>query len=731
VPKVVGQEDYVYVWTGGIADVGDGSDKLVTVDANPDRASFAKVLSSVSVGGRHEVGGAEFTDDRRTLWAAGLADGKIFVFDVVSDPARPRLVKTIDSLLADAAGPGGAQSLQALPGRMLVTGAAGGGARGAPLVEYRNDGHHVATMRLPNVARYGYDSRVQPRLNRMLTTSFAGPELYSREPARALADPAARAAFGNVITVSDFHARTPLQVLEVPGGPLDVRWALQPVHDYAFALTAFGSELWLVARQRDGTFSAESVARIGDATENSLPVAMSLSLDDRLLFVNTLRDGTCHIYDVSDPRRPHELGRETIGSQVGMVAQTWYGRHLYFASSFLSHWDRKGAGQFLKSYAWDGKRLAALFAIDFLKEGLGRPRAIAFGQDQFSRNEMPSNGTTPGGPRAVDVAQYDYTFAFGTFRPDYVVPTPGTYELPVIGRVSDHALLTSEAERADLVGAKKRKLAVVAFVYTSCHEITGCPFSLGVMQRLDRAIAAEPELARAVRLITVSFDPTRDTPAKLSALRALHKPKTDWLFATTSSERELEQILADFDQPLAKLRFEDGSWSGVFRHVLKVFLLDRDDEIRNVYSVGFLNSDLVIADLRTLVIERKRVRPMAGHAHGGESSLRKPIAGSISEATRSAESGRALAATKVASNSGISRMPPPIAPRIGAASVAVQSGVNNGMARASRAKRKTPPKNGEGVSESERAISPATQPSASFARRVRCRAPAPTPSRAR
>jgi len=154
----------------------------------------------------------------------------------------------------------------------------------------------------------------------------------------------------------------------------------------------------------------------------------------------------------------------------------------------------------------------------------------------------------------------------------------------------------------------------VAFVYTNCHEVTGCPFSLGVMQRLDRVIAAEPELAHAVRLITVSFDPTRDGPAKLSALRALHKPKTDWLFATTGTERELESILADFDQPLAKLRFEDGSWSGVFRHVLKVFLLDAQDEIRNVYSVGFLNPELVIGDLRTLVMEKKRGAQTAASA---------------------------------------------------------------------------------------------------------------------
>ena len=34
--KIVGQEDFVYVWTIGIEGVGDEQDKLVTIDVNPD-----------------------------------------------------------------------------------------------------------------------------------------------------------------------------------------------------------------------------------------------------------------------------------------------------------------------------------------------------------------------------------------------------------------------------------------------------------------------------------------------------------------------------------------------------------------------------------------------------------------------------------------------------------------------------------------------------------------------
>src|SRR5437867_10795841 len=63
-PKITGQEDYVYVVTLGIEGVGDGSDKLVTIGAHPaDTAHYGKVISSASLGGRHEVHHAGFSDD--------------------------------------------------------------------------------------------------------------------------------------------------------------------------------------------------------------------------------------------------------------------------------------------------------------------------------------------------------------------------------------------------------------------------------------------------------------------------------------------------------------------------------------------------------------------------------------------------------------------------------------------------------------------------------------------
>jgi len=90
--RIEGQEEYVYVWTLGQDGLGDRSDKLVTIDVKPGSAKYGKVIHTASVGGRHEAHHGGFTDDRRQVWLCGLESSRIFIFDVHSDPAKPKLV---------------------------------------------------------------------------------------------------------------------------------------------------------------------------------------------------------------------------------------------------------------------------------------------------------------------------------------------------------------------------------------------------------------------------------------------------------------------------------------------------------------------------------------------------------------------------------------------------------------------------------------------------------------
>src|SRR5205814_6871464 len=145
--RIEGQEEFVYVWTLGVEGLGDGSDKLVTVDARPGSPSYGKVISSVSIGGRNEAHHGGFTDDRRQLWLAGLENSRVVIFDVHTDPAKPKLTKTIDNFAETTGGAVGPHGAYALPGRVLIpclSNAKDKGGRTA-LVEYGNDGNYITT----------------------------------------------------------------------------------------------------------------------------------------------------------------------------------------------------------------------------------------------------------------------------------------------------------------------------------------------------------------------------------------------------------------------------------------------------------------------------------------------------------------------------------------------------------------------------------------------------------
>ena len=77
-----------------------------------------------------------------------------------------------------------------------------------------------------------------------------------------------------------------------------------------------------------------------------------------------------------------------------------------------------------------------------------------------------------------------------------------------------------------------------------------------------------------------------------------------WRFMTAPSERALDDVLESYGQDRAPVYDERGRSTGRYRHVLKVFLLDQDGFIRNVYSAGFLVADLVVNDIKTVLTER-------------------------------------------------------------------------------------------------------------------------------
>ena len=194
---------------------------------------------------------------------------------------------------------------------------------------------------------------------------------------------------------------------------------------------------------------------------------------------------------------------------------------------------------------------------------------------------------------------------------DYEPPEPGSYELPALFPTVDGMVIDSTGTRLRLGDALKGKIVLLSLIYTLCSDSKGCPLATAALYDIYNASASDPSLARDLRLVSLSFDPERDTPAAIAAYAAPIKAapdagrKSDWLFLTTESERALAPILDGFDQPVIRSAGQNGS-EAVLEHILYVYLIDRAGRVRNVYTLAFLDPRLIVADVKTLLLEGRR-----------------------------------------------------------------------------------------------------------------------------
>lgn len=383
-PLIKGQEDLVYVWTLGVEGMGDGSDKLVTVDVNPQSKTFGKVIHTLSVGGRGEVHHIGLSDDRKYLWGGALDSNKIFIFDIATNPEKPKLIRTIDDFVQKT-GYVGPHSFIAMPGRMLITPLSNpkdhGGVTGT--VVYNNKGDFVAAYPQPTTDGgdgYNYDAGINPQKNVFLTSSFTGWNNYMMDLGKMVKDEAAMKRFGNTSVMWDLKTFKPVKVFSTPGAPLEVRWSWKKGDNWAVTTTALTSKIWVYQQDGKGEWQVHDVGTIGNPADIPLPVDISITNDGKGMWINTFMDGSTRYWDMSDRLHPKEVYKEKIGSQVNMVSQSYDGKRVYFTTSLLGNWDKKGADdeQFLKLYHWDGKALKHVFTIDFYKEKLGRAHHMKF-----------------------------------------------------------------------------------------------------------------------------------------------------------------------------------------------------------------------------------------------------------------------------------------------------------------------------------------------------------------
>jgi cytochrome oxidase Cu insertion factor (SCO1/SenC/PrrC family) len=205
----------------------------------------------------------------------------------------------------------------------------------------------------------------------------------------------------------------------------------------------------------------------------------------------------------------------------------------------------------------------------------------------------PVGGAHEGGPLA---------------EPDFIPPAPGTYTLHRIMAAPDGRVLGIDGRQQPLSRYTRGQITLLGFIYTTCTDPEGCPLAYRVFDSLKKAIVATPALHGKVRLVTLSFDPVRDSPDVMQQYAGSRAVENEaglrWYFLTTGSARELMPLVEGFGQDV-RITFDrsDGRARRELSHVLKVFLIDRVGDVREIYTSTFLYPRLVLNDIETLLME--------------------------------------------------------------------------------------------------------------------------------
>lgn len=182
--------------------------------------------------------------------------------------------------------------------------------------------------------------------------------------------------------------------------------------------------------------------------------------------------------------------------------------------------------------------------------------------------------------------------------------TAGSYQLPAIGPAADGEVLSIDNQTKHLHELMGDKLVLLSFIYATCSDVNGCPLATQVLHKISRRLQTQPELAAKLRLLTLSFNPEHDTPEMMRHYGEGFKTgKFDWQFLTTHDEQTLQPILDAYRQNVQKIYDDQGRFTGTFSHLLRVYLIDTNKQIRNIYSVDFLHADTVISDVKTLLAD--------------------------------------------------------------------------------------------------------------------------------
>jgi len=186
------------------------------------------------------------------------------------------------------------------------------------------------------------------------------------------------------------------------------------------------------------------------------------------------------------------------------------------------------------------------------------------------------------------------------------LPAPGSYRLDHIQRVPFGIVLEGNGFPRVLSRYTTGAITLLSFFYSTCADPQGCPLAWNAFEEVRKAILARPEHYGKVRLVFLSLDPVHDTPVMLKNFARAYQSSAaivPWHFLTSYSYLFLNPVLRDMGEEISIGRNASGSSGLVLNHLLKVFLIDPQGWVREIYSNQSLDPAAILGDIKTLSLE--------------------------------------------------------------------------------------------------------------------------------
>lgn len=192
-----------------------------------------------------------------------------------------------------------------------------------------------------------------------------------------------------------------------------------------------------------------------------------------------------------------------------------------------------------------------------------------------------------------EVDAYLSTMAKTGFAELTEAPAPTASEARTVGEaVSDASFLDQEGKARRLADWKGRRVALT-FVYTRCPLPEFCPLMDRHFVAVQRELASAPELAD-VQLVTITMDPTFDTPAVLkNHAGGLGANLATWTFLTPHADDA-----ATFFEQFGLIVEREGDAPGDITHNLRTIVLDADGRVAAIRTGNDWTPAQLLADIR-------------------------------------------------------------------------------------------------------------------------------------